>query len=145
MFKRKAVEELFQQSTGGWSHHSVTIQVQDPTIQQKLAMIGINEETLQIMKEQKHLFEENADQVVDQFYKKVSAIPHLMDIINRHSTIDRLKVTQKVYFLSLTDGKIDEQYINNRRKVGQVHDQIRLDSEWFLVLIRSIINRSFHY
>jgi len=131
MFKRKAVEEQLPQSLNDWSHHPVTIEVQDPAIQQKLAMIGINEETLQIMKAQKQLFEANADKVVEQFYIKVSSIPHLMGIINQHSTIERLKVTQKMYFLSLADGRIDDQYIQNRRKVGRVHDRIRLDSEWF--------------
>ena len=131
MFKRRSIEEMTRPTGEDWTHQSVKIEVTDPAIQQKLSMIGITEETLQILKEQKQLFEKHADEIVEEFYKKVYSIPHLKSIINHHSTVDRLKITQKQYFLSLTDGIIDEKYIANRRQVGRVHDRIKLDSEWF--------------
>ena len=114
-----------------WDHHQVILDIEEEKIKQKLSMIGINEDTLKIMKEQKSLFESNADRVVEKFYEKVSTIPHLMNIIDHHSTIDRLIKTQKLYFLSLSDGVIDDKYIENRKRIGKVHERIQLDSEWF--------------
>lgn len=112
-------------------YHGV-INVREESVKQKLSMVGITPETLKILKEQSSLFKEHAEQIVDEFYKKIIMIPHLKNIISKHSTLERLKKTQKEYFLSLTNGIIDDIYISNRRKVGKVHDRIRLEPEWFL-------------
>jgi len=131
MFKRKDTEKTVMPQQHRWSQHQVSINITEEQIKQKLKMVGITEETLQIMKEQKDLFEEHADDVVEKFYQKISTVPHLMKIIDNNSTIERLKMTQKQYFISLTNGVIDTQYIMNRKKIGQVHERIKLDSEWF--------------
>ena len=131
MFFREKDTKISSERISSWDHHQVILDVKEEQIKQKLSMIGIDEETLKIMKEQKSLFEANADRVVEKFYEKVTAIPHLMNIIDHHSTIERLIKTQKVYFLSLADGVIDQQYIENRKRVGKVHERIQLDSEWF--------------
>jgi len=130
MFKKKEKEVPIKEPNG-FQHHQVQINITEEEIKQKLLMVGITEETLQIMKEQKSLFEQYADEVVEKFYEKLDSIAHLQKIINQHSTIQRLKVTQKKYFISLTDGVIDDQYIKDRRKIGQVHERIKLDSEWY--------------
>ncbi|KXG44107.1 globin-coupled sensor protein [Tepidibacillus decaturensis] len=131
MFKRKSIEDGIHHNENQWNRHNVTLKVTENEIKQKLSMLGITDETLKIMREQEALFEEHADEIVDQFYEKIKTIPLLEGIVKQHSTFERLKITQKQYFLSLTDGVVDEQYVMNRRKIGRVHDRIRLDSEWF--------------
>ena len=56
-----------------WDHHQVILDIEEEKIKQKLSMIGINEDTLKIMKEQKSLFESNADRVVEKFYEKADS------------------------------------------------------------------------
>ncbi len=131
MFKKKTTLEETQSKQANWNHQNVIINITEEQIKQKLLMLGITEETLQIMREQKPLFEKHVDEVVGKFYEKISTVPHLMNIIKHHSSIERLIQTQKYYFLSLTDGVIDDQYISNRQKIGRVHDRIKLTSEWF--------------
>jgi len=129
MFNRKTTHE--QHVSESRNQQPVNISISEEDIKQKLAMVGITEQTLEILKEQKDLFSEHADEIVAKFYEKIATVPHLLEIINQHSTIENLKKTQKQYFLSLTDGVIDEKYILNRRQVGRVHERIKLDSEWF--------------
>ncbi len=126
---------MFRKEFDGVKEHiedqKVTLHITEQAIKQKIELVGITERTLHILRQQKNLFEEHADEVIDKFYNKISSIPHLSNIINQHSTIERLKLTQKEYFLSLTDGVIDENYVMSRRKIGRVHDRIQLDPEWF--------------
>ncbi|TCS79407.1 bacteriohemerythrin [Tepidibacillus fermentans] len=125
-----------------WKNNSVRLDCKEESVVRKLQLLNISEETLKIMREQKQLFEENVDRIVKSFYDKIYAIQHLKNIIDKHSTIERLMLTQKRYLLSLTDGVIDQNYVENRRIIGKVHDRIRLQPEWFFgayqVMYRSI-------
>ena len=61
-----------------------------------------------------------------------------MQIIERTSTVERLKETQRVYWMSLAAGRVDETYIAERIKIGQVHSRIglkriiTLEATWFI-------------
>lgn len=99
---------------------------------QQVEFTGITEEDLTILNEHEALFNEVADEVVDRLYKKILSVPELRELIEKHSTLERLVQTQKQYFLSMTAGKLDENYINNRLHVGRVHSLIGLTSEWYL-------------
>ncbi len=114
-----------------WRNQVVRIDCRDESLRRKLNMLNITEETLKIMKEQKGLFQEHVDEIVKAFYAKIYAIPHLKNIIDKNSTLERLMLTQKKYILSLTDGVIDNSYVENRMVIGKVHDRIRLTPEWF--------------
>ncbi|WP_424766325.1 protoglobin domain-containing protein [Paenibacillus sp. sgz302251] len=72
------------------------------------------------------------DEVVERFYDNISQQPELVALIARVSTIDRLKETQRWYWLSLTAGVIDQSYIENRIKIGSVHSRIGLTTDWYL-------------
>lgn len=98
----------------------------------QLQYIGITEEDLAFLKSIRPMFEQITDQVVDQLYDRVIAIPELKAIIDKNSTLERLKETQRWYFLSLTDGKIDEAFIERRIVIGSIHSRIGLTTDWYL-------------
>ena len=84
------------------------------------------------MKSNRPLFEQITSLVVDQLYDKVAAIPELRAIIDKHSTLERLKETQRRYFLSMTDGVIDDAFIERRIVIGHIHSRIGLTTDWYL-------------
>lgn len=93
---------------------------------------GITEDDLKRLAECRPIFTKVVDVVVDRFYESIEQYPELMSLISRVSNIERLKETQRVYWVSLTDGVIDEPFIADRIKIGLVHSRIGLTSDWYL-------------
>ncbi|NGP46025.1 chemotaxis protein [Bacillaceae bacterium SIJ1] len=94
--------------------------------------IGLTDHDLKVLKNARPHFEAIVDQLVDELYADIQRQPELFEIIQQYSTIDRLKQTQKWYFLSLTDGVLDEAYVDKRLHVGTVHSKIGLTADWYL-------------
>ncbi|GIP34129.1 globin-coupled sensor protein [Paenibacillus sp. J2TS4] len=99
---------------------------------QQVDFIGITEEDLNLLKGKKEEFQQIVDTLVDELYDHIMKQPHLKEIIERHSTVERLKETQRWYFMSMTEGAIDEEYIQKRMFVGSVHSRIGLTTNWYL-------------
>jgi len=100
--------------------------------QRQLTYIGITESDLELLKAHKPVFSQIVDQVVDELYEWIMQQPELKAIVESASTLERLKETQRWYFMSLTEGNIDEQFIDRRMKIGAVHSRIGLTTEWYL-------------
>ncbi|MDO7907349.1 globin-coupled sensor protein [Paenibacillus sp. JX-17] len=94
--------------------------------------IGITERELGILSGQQELFSQVVDEVVDRFYDHIEQRPELMQLMTRFSNIDRLKQTQRSYWLSLAQGVIDQAFIEQRIKIGQVHSRIGLTTDYYL-------------
>ncbi|MFF2480682.1 protoglobin domain-containing protein [Paenibacillus sp. NPDC058071] len=100
--------------------------------ERQLNYTGITEEDLQRLASCRPIFEQVVEEVVERFYSSIEQYPELMELIARVSNISRLKETQRVYWLSLADGTIDEPFIENRIRIGLVHSRIGLTTEWYL-------------
>ena len=98
----------------------------------QLRYLGITEEDLLSLSQQRKRFEMIVDDVVDQLYDKICSQPELARIIDSHSTVERLKETQRWYFLTLADGKIDMEFIERRLQIGKIHSKIGLTTDWYL-------------
>jgi len=98
----------------------------------QLGYIGITDKDLQLLKKYENAFATIVNQLVDELYEQMTASPELLRIIERHSTLDRLKETQRWYFMSMTSGVIDDAFIEKRLFVGKVHSRIGLTTNWYL-------------
>ncbi|MCG7378909.1 globin-coupled sensor protein [Paenibacillus sp. ACRSA] len=100
--------------------------------QKQLDYIGLTSKDLQLLAAHRPVFEKVVNEVVDHFYRHVGNYPELVDLIARFSNIDRLKETQRMYWLSMTDGVVDDAYINQRIEIGLVHSRIGLSEDYYL-------------
>ncbi|MFD1956119.1 protoglobin domain-containing protein [Paenibacillus thailandensis] len=98
----------------------------------QLQYTGITEQDLQLLAQCRPVFEQVVEEVVGRFYENVGAQPELMELIDRFSNIERLKETQRAYWLSLADGVIDDAFIDNRIRIGSIHSRIGLSTSWYL-------------
>lgn len=98
----------------------------------QLDYTGIGEQDLQLLKSYRPVFQKIVDEVVDRFYDRIEDQPELVAIIAKVSNVERLKETQRVYWLSLADGTIDHVFIDNRIRIGAVHSRIGLTTDWYL-------------
>lgn len=100
--------------------------------QTQLDYIGITEEDLMALNRQKDAISQIVNVLVDELYEKIMQQPELLSIIQAHSTVERLKETQRWYFLSFASGVIDESFIEKRLFIGKVHSRIGLTTQWYL-------------
>jgi heme-based aerotactic transducer len=70
--------------------------------------------------------------LVDELYARISQEKELAALIQKHSTLDRLKETQRWYFLTMASGTIDETFIEKRLYIGHIHSRIGLTTNWYL-------------
>ncbi|WP_020615997.1 globin-coupled sensor protein [Paenibacillus daejeonensis] len=93
---------------------------------------GITDADLALLAQHRSVFERIVTDVVDRFYERIQQEPELRALIERFSTIPRLKETQRDYWLSLATGHLDDNYIDNRIRIGLVHSRIGLTTDWYL-------------
>ncbi|MEW9700728.1 protoglobin domain-containing protein [Paenibacillus sp. SI8] len=103
-----------------------------PERKKLLTYIGLTEDDLHLLKSKEAAFRQVVDALVDQLYADIISWPELKAIIEQHSTVERLKETQRWYFMSMASGLIDDNYINRRLQIGNIHSKIGLTTAWYL-------------
>lgn len=116
---------------------------QHSTLARQLAMIQLRDEDLAIAKAIQPIVVEHIDKIVDAFYESIATEELLMQIIDRNSSIDRLKLTLNRHIQEMFSGRIDEEYYQQRSKIAAIHMRIGLEPKWYMCafqnLLRSII------
>lgn len=109
-------------------------------LQSQLDMIDLTVDDLVLVKELQPLVVERIDDIVDAFYESVLNVGKLADIIQKHSSIDRLRETLARHLIELFDGKIDEAFIAKRMRIANVHQRIGLESKWYMGAFQNLQN-----
>lgn len=107
------------------STHDTDLPVSSPNIRNLLSYTGLQQEDLQQLRSHKELAE-LADLVAERFYGHILGFPELRDIIEKNSSVDRLRRTLTTYFRSLFAGRYDDEIVEGRLRIGMVHDRIQL-------------------
>src|ERR1700741_3798105 len=71
----------------------VSIHLTDEEIKQQLEFIKLNEEELKVIKKLQPIVAENLETLVTAFYDAVLKVEHLKNIIESHSSVERLSKT----------------------------------------------------
>ncbi|MEC0238693.1 globin-coupled sensor protein [Paenibacillus dokdonensis] len=103
-----------------------------PKRQKQIDYIRLTEKDLENLLHFRPVFAKVVEEVVNHFYKHIATEPELMELIGKTTTIERLKDTQREYWMSLADGRIDDEYLEKRIAIGLVHSRIGLSVEYYL-------------
>lgn len=101
-------------------------------IQLQLAMIQLKERDLQLLKLIQPAIKENIDKMTTGFYDRVMEVPHLTDIINSHSSVNRLKQALRSHLIEMFDGQINDVFVSKRERIAHVHVEIGLEPKWYM-------------
>lgn len=112
---------------------------ENAAVKKQLQMLGLAVEDLKHLKVFKPHVDENIDQIVDTFYKNLGMEQSLVNIINDHSSVDRLKVTLKRHICEMFSGVIDSEYFEKRKKISRVHVHIGLKTKWYIGAFQSLL------
>lgn len=100
-----------------------------------LVFLNITGDDLQRLREARPLAETLGDAVAGRFYEQMGYSADMMKVVEGHSSIERLSNTLREYFLSLFTGRIDDEYYERRRTIGQIHYRIGVTPGWYVSMI----------
>lgn len=129
-FKKKAEQSLVKEDFS-----NVGIFIQDKV---QLEIIGLTVEDLKLVRSIKPLVEVRVLEVVEGFYGTIEAVPEFRAIIGQHSTSERLRQTLRHHVIEMMEGRIDEAFLEKRRRVSMVHVRIGLTTKWYLAAFQKL-------
>nr|WP_242145115.1 MULTISPECIES: globin-coupled sensor protein [unclassified Bacillus cereus group] len=141
-FKKKdahsstSIIELSQQQ-------KITFNVTNPALKMQMDMLHITKEDLQVVKVLQPFIYEQIEWITDKFYSNITKQPHLIEIIERYSSVTKLKQTLMQHIKELFSGNIDEEFIERRIRIAKKHVKIGLHRKWYTAayqeLFRSVM------
>jgi len=108
------------------------IQLHQFNFEEGIRLLRIDAEQLALLKEVRPVIEQDIEEIIRNFYDHLTTVPGLKAIIDRFSTVEKLKIVQRKYLLSLFPDKIDEEYMQWRITIGEVHNRINLPPFYYL-------------
>ncbi|WP_345243908.1 globin-coupled sensor protein [Pontibacillus salipaludis] len=112
-------------------------------IQKQLEVIGLTQKDLQVMRSLEPTIREHIEDITDQFYANITKQPNLMEIIEDHSTLGRLKSTLKQHIEELFDGRVDQDFLEKRYRIAYAHVRVGLETKWYVGAFQSLLNSLF--
>jgi len=99
---------------------------------QQMAFTGLTPEDVRLVATLESHFLPQIPAMVNGFYDHLWTIPELRSIVQRFSSVDQLKKTLAEYLRWFMRGKVDQEYVDFRYRVGAVHEKINLAPQWYL-------------
>ncbi len=110
-----------------------------PELNKQLQLLNLTKTDLAILKQLQPLAADTIPIMVDEFYKAISLSPELMNIIEKSSRIDKLKVTLHKHLADIFTSNINSAYVEERKTIAHVHVRIGLRSKWYLASFQSLM------
>jgi signal transduction histidine kinase len=101
-------------------------------LRERLQYLGLGEDDRAALEELRPAFEKHADSVVASFYRHLLAFEPTRGLLTHPDVRDRLIAVQRSYLLSLAPPSLDEDYVEQRLRVGETHNRVRLEPRWYL-------------
>ena len=109
------------------------------TLARQLALIQLKDEDLAIAKAIQPVIVQHIDQIVDSFYEHIAAEELLMQIIDKNSSIERLKLTLNRHIQEMFSGRIDNAYYEQRSRIAAIHMRIGLEPKWYMCAFQNLL------
>lgn len=101
-------------------------------IDDRLSFLGFADGDGRLLAELAPLLERHADRLVSAFYRHLLSFEQTRALLADPAVKTRLLEKQRSYLLSLAGPTIDEDYVEDRLRIGQVHAQIGLGPRFYL-------------
>lgn len=84
------------------------------------------------MKALEKIVSAHIEELMDYLYNHFLSYEDTKSFFPDEETLKRARSGQKRYFLKLTCGKYDEEYVQDRLRVGAAHYRVGLDTRWYM-------------
>ena len=93
--------------------------------------MGLTEADRARLAELRPVIEGAAEDLVEGFYRHLLAFEHTREMLADSKVRERLLHSQRAYLLSLWTARLDDEYVSDRRRIGEVHYRIGLAPRWY--------------
>ncbi len=101
-------------------------------IDDRLSFLGLADNDRRLLAELAPLLERHADRLVSAFYRHLLSFDATRGLLSEPAVKSRLLEKQREYLLSLAGPAIDDDYVADRVRIGQVHARIGLGPRHYL-------------
>ncbi|HSO37999.1 MAG TPA: protoglobin domain-containing protein [Labilithrix sp.] len=115
------------------------LRLDEAALASRRAFFKITDEDLARLASLRPLAEKITDAIVEEFYALLLSHPDTRKFFGDESTIRRVKRTQREYFMGLFSGRCDVAYVEDRLRVGAMHERIGLAPTWYLGAYRQYL------
>lgn len=110
----------------------IHLEMSDEEIENRKVWLGLGPDDEANIALLDQLVARNVDGLMDFLYDHFLAHEDTASFFPNEEILNRAKAGQRQYFLKLTCGKYDREYVDNRLIVGKTHYRIGLDTRWYL-------------
>ena len=108
------------------------LKLDEDEVRSRRAFFEVTDEDLGRLVSLRSVAEACTDEIVEGFYALLLGHPETRKFFEDETTIKRVKRTQRDYFLGLFAGRCDLAYVEDRLRVGAVHERIGMSPKWYL-------------
>lgn len=101
-------------------------------VQRRKAFLEFTEQDVAVLEGVNDLATQYADSMIEDFYEHLMAFEETRAFFADPNLLRHVKEMQKAYFMRLTQGHYDQQYVANRIRIGQVHEHVGLPVKSYL-------------
>ncbi|WP_045227158.1 protoglobin domain-containing protein [Methyloterricola oryzae] len=116
-------------------------------IAQRKAFLEFGETDIAALTGIHDLAQQYANPVIEAFYRHLLAFDETREFFRDAKVLEKVRNLQRSYFLDLTGGEYGEAYVENRLKIGAIHEKIGLPVKSYLGMynfyLRSVADRLF--
>lgn len=116
------------------------LKLDDAEIQSRRAFFKLSDEDLARLASLRPFAEKVTDEIVEDFYSLLLGHPETRRMFADEATVRRVKRSQREYFLGLFSGRCDASYVEDRLRVGAVHERVGLAPKWYLGAYRQYLS-----
>lgn len=122
---------------------------------EKLDFLSLSEIRRKSVLQLREIYQDNREHILNNFYNRLLEIEQFSAIIHEHSSVERLKHTFDLHFISLFEDELNIDYVFKRRRIAYTHARIGVLPNWMIsayTLINQLIiplivkyNKNDHY
>lgn len=141
MFKsKKATNKSIVLDPQTWQEQVILDLSHNKELEKQIQMIDLTKKDLAVIRQLQPHIQPHLEDLVTHFYQAIEYGSGLNEIIQKNSSVDRLKVTLKRHLDEMFEGQINQAYINQRHTIAHVHVRIGLGTKWYMGSFQSFVS-----
>jgi rsbT co-antagonist protein RsbR len=116
------------------------LKLDEAELRARMSACELMPEDLERLRRLRPFAEKHTADVVNAFYELLLAHSQMRKFFPDEATVRRVKRTQSEYFLGLFEGRVDLAYVEDRLRVGAIHERIGLAPKWYLAAYRKYLD-----
>lgn len=115
-----------------FSRHQKSDITANERFKEKLDFLSLSEIRRKSVNELREIYMDNREQILNNFYNRLLDIDHFSEIIHKNSSVERLKKTFDLHFISLFEDELNIDYVFKRRRIAYTHARIGVLPNWMI-------------